>query len=76
MTLELTDPQRAVAPHSLTTRDLVARLLDEESDRLQGEVDPGLFSQYYQPAKRLVSDLCLSDDFVDFLTLPAYALVK
>ena len=28
------------------------------------------------PAKRLVSDLCLSDDFVDFLTLPAYELVK
>ncbi|HSU36139.1 MAG TPA: malate synthase A [Propionibacteriaceae bacterium] len=58
------------------TRDLVARLLDEESDRLEGEVDPNLFSQYYQPAKRLVSDLCLSDDFVDFLTLPAYELVK
>ena len=58
------------------TRELVARLLDEESGRLEGEVDPALFSRYYQPAKVLVSDLCLSDDFVDFLTLPAYELVK
>lgn len=27
------------------------------------------------PAKRLVADLCLDDDFTDFLTLPAYELV-
>ncbi len=58
------------------TRELVARLLDEEADRLQGEVDPDLFERYYRPAKKLISDLCLSDDFVDFLTLPAYELVK
>jgi len=58
------------------TRELVARLLDEETDRLRGEVDPAVFERYYQPAKKLISDLCLSDDFVDFLTLPAYEQVK
>ena len=58
------------------TRALVARLLEEETERLRDEVDPKLFERYYQPAKQLVSDLCLSEDFVDFLTLPAYELVK
>jgi malate synthase len=58
------------------TSELVSRLLDEEVERLRGEVSPEVFERYYQPAKKLISDLCLSDDFVDFLTLPAYELVK
>ena len=58
------------------TSGLVSRLLDEEVERLRGEVSPEVFERYYQPAKKLISDLCLSDDFVDFLTLPAYELVK
>ena len=28
------------------------------------------------PASELIADLVLSDDFTDFLTLPAYELVK
>jgi malate synthase len=58
------------------TTELVSRLLDEEVERLRGEVPPEDFERYYQPAKKLISDLCLSDDFTDFLTLPAYELVK
>jgi malate synthase len=58
------------------TTELVSRLLDEETERLRGEVPPEDFERYYQPAKKLISDLCLSDDFTDFLTLPAYELVK
>jgi len=58
------------------TTELVSRLLDEETERLRGEVPPDDFERYYQPAKKLISDLCLSDDFTDFLTLPAYELVK
>jgi malate synthase len=58
------------------TTELVARLLDEEVERLRGEVPPEDFERYYQPAKKLISDLCLSDDFTNFLTLPAYELVK
>jgi malate synthase len=58
------------------TTELVSRLLDEEAERLRGEVPPEDFERYYQPAKKLISDLCLSDDFTDFLTLPAYELLK
>ena len=56
--------------------ELVSHLLDEEAERLRGEVPPDDFERYYQPAKKLISDLCLSDNFTDFLTLPAYELVK
>ena len=58
------------------TAELVSRLLDEEVERLRGEVPADSFERYYQPAKKLISDLCLSDEFTDFLTLPAYELVK
>jgi len=58
------------------TAELISGLLDEEAERLRGEVPEGSFERYYQPAKKLISDLCLSDDFTDFLTLPAYELVK
>ena len=58
------------------TAELVSRLLDEEVERLRGEVAPDSFERYYQPAKKLISDLSLSDEFTDFLTLPAYELVK
>jgi malate synthase len=58
------------------TTKLVSRLLDEEVERLRGEVPPEDFERYCQPAKKMISDLCLSDDFTDFLTLPAYELVK
>ena len=34
------------------------------------------FERFYLPAQRLIADLVLSDDFTDFLTLPAYELVK
>ncbi len=57
------------------TADLVHRLLDEETERLRGEVDPATFERYYVPARSLVGELCTSADFVDFLTLPAYEQV-
>ena len=37
---------------------------------------PERFAAYYEPAARLIADLCLSDDYVDFLTLPAYELLE
>jgi malate synthase len=57
------------------TRELVERLISEEAERLHGEVGDEAFERYYRPAQRLVADLCLSEDFVDFLTLPAYEQV-
>jgi malate synthase len=56
-------------------RALVSRLIEEESERLRGEVDPAQYERYYAPATRLIADICLSEDFTDFLTLPAYEVV-
>jgi malate synthase len=60
----------------IVTRELVSRILDEETDALQAQVGAEHFERYYLPAKKLIADLCLSEDFTDFLTLPAYELVK
>ena len=57
------------------TRELVARILDEEVERLRGEVPADTYQRYYEPAKELISELCLSEQFTDFLTLPAYERV-
>ncbi|GAA4348113.1 malate synthase A [Microbacterium rhizosphaerae] len=59
----------------VVTPELVARVLAEEVERLRGEVDPARFDRYYVPAAALVSDICLSEEYVDFLTLPAYELL-
>jgi malate synthase len=58
------------------TRDLVSRILDEEVEGLRAQVDAERFERFYLPAKTLIADLCLSEDFTDFLTVPAYELVK
>jgi malate synthase len=57
------------------TRELVTRILGEETERLRGEVDAEAFTKYYEPASRLIADICLSEDYTDFLTTPAYELV-
>ncbi|WP_077488976.1 malate synthase A [Sinomonas mesophila] len=57
------------------TRELVGMILEEETDRLRGEVDAEAFAAYYEPASRLIADICLSEDYTDFLTTPAYELV-
>ncbi|MDQ0736518.1 malate synthase A [Arthrobacter agilis] len=58
------------------TAELVQRLLEEESQALRAEVSAELFEKYYVPAQALVADICLSETYTDFLTLPAYELVK
>lgn len=57
------------------TRELVEKLLDEESRTLREEVGAELFEKFYVPAHALVADICLSESYTDFLTLPAYELV-
>ncbi|MFG1921369.1 malate synthase A [Cryptosporangium sp. NPDC048952] len=49
------------------TESLVRRLLDEEVAKL---------GEGYDQARTLFEQVALADDFVDFLTLPAYALVR
>lgn len=58
------------------TEALIMQCLDEETERLRGEVDPALFDQYYRPAADLVRRLCTESEFTDFLTLPAYEMVQ
>ncbi|WP_413248637.1 malate synthase A [Sinomonas flava] len=57
------------------TRELVEQALAEETERLRTEVDPQAFAKFYEPASRLIADICLSEEYTDFLTTPAYELV-
>ena len=57
------------------TRELVSTILAEETEKLRGEVGEEAFAKYYQPASELIADICLSEDYTDFLTTPAYELV-
>lgn len=57
------------------TEDLVERLLAEETERLRSEVPEDMFTRYYAPASQLIADISLAEDYVDFLTLPAYELI-
>ena len=58
------------------TRELVTTVLDEQAELLRSEVPAEDFERYYEPARALVGELCTSEDFVDFLTLPAYEQVR
>ena len=57
------------------TRELVRQILTEETEKLRGEVGEEAFEKFYSPASELIAELCLGEDFVDFLTTPAYELV-
>lgn len=57
------------------TAELVEQILSEETERLRSEVSEDLFASYYAPASSLIADISLSEDYVDFLTLPAYELI-
>src|SRR6476659_3713653 len=49
------------------TRELVSGILAEETEKLRGEVGEEAFARYYQPASALIGDICLSEDYTDFL---------
>ncbi|KRE80841.1 malate synthase A [Arthrobacter sp. Soil762] len=57
------------------TRELVEKILGEETERLRTEFGDEAFRLYYQPASKLIAEICLSEDYTDFLTTPAYELV-
>lgn len=55
------------------TRELVESLLDEEVQRLRQEIDDAeTFRKYFEPAAKVVRQLVLDEEYLDFLTLPAY----
>lgn len=57
------------------TRELVSRILDEETANLRAQVGDDAFSAYYGPSSKLISEICLSEEYTDFLTTPAYEMV-
>jgi malate synthase len=55
------------------TRDLVERLVDEEMTDIRESVgDEAFATGRWEDARSLFTDMALSDDYADFLTLPAY----
>jgi malate synthase len=59
----------------MATEELVREILTEVTEKLRGEVAEEIFSRFYEPATKLIEDICLSEDYADFLTIPAYELV-
>ena len=57
------------------TAELVNELLDEQLDLIRGQVDAADYEEWFAPAGALVREITTSDEYVDFLTLPAYDLV-
>jgi malate synthase len=55
---------------------LIQRLIDEELTKIRGIVgDQAYETGRFKEARDIFDQLVLSDDFVDFLTLPAYSLL-
>jgi len=60
----------------VVTADYVRELQDEELAKIRATVGDEAFSAgRFDDAKRLFEQVALADDFVEFLTLPAYELV-
>jgi len=59
---------------NVVTRELVTKLLAEETHSLRVQVGDEAFRAHYEPAGQLIKELTLSPDFAEFLTLPAYEL--
>ena len=58
------------------TAELVRRILDEELAAIRAEIgDQAYGSSRFDDARQLFEQVALADDFADFLTLPAYAMV-
>ena len=52
-----------------------ARCSTKRSSTSAARCRPSGSPPYTEPAARLIAELCLSDEYVDFLTLPAYELL-
>jgi malate synthase len=58
------------------TPELVRRLLDEELEKVRELTGTAFDADRYAQARELFETVALSDEFADFLTLPAYELVN
>ena len=58
------------------TRELVSDALDHELEVLRGEVDAENYDKWFVPAGKLISEMVLTENYPNFLTLPAYELME
>jgi len=58
------------------TRELVAQELERQKEVLRAELDAQFYAQHVEPAAALIADLVLGEEYVDFLTLPAYDVIE
>jgi malate synthase len=65
-----------LAEGATVDRDLVRRMEDEELARLREAYGEELYGRgRFAEARRVFDQVALADEFVEFLTLPAYALI-
>jgi len=57
---------------TLVKRDLVERLIDEELSKIRAMAGSDFDAEQYGQAVALFTEVALADNFVEFLTLPAY----
>jgi malate synthase len=57
------------------TKEMVGALIPEEMAKIRDYLGPAYAEGRYDDAARIVGDLIARDDFVEFLTLPAYELI-
>ena len=65
----------ALADGTVVTRELVERLIDEELAKVRtghGADEAADEGRRWDDARALFTEMALSDDFAEFLTLPAY----
>jgi malate synthase len=56
----------------VVTRELVEQLIDEELSKIRAAAGEGFDAAQYGQATALFTEVALADNFVDFLTIPAY----
>ncbi|MDQ6636898.1 MAG: malate synthase A [Candidatus Dormibacteraeota bacterium] len=57
------------------TKELVGEIADQELEKLRQSYGESYSSGRFNDARRVFDQVALADDFVDFLTLPAYELL-
>jgi malate synthase len=62
----------ALAEGQTVTRELVERIISEELGKIRTQLGAAYDDGEYEQARSLFTEVALADDYVDFLTLPAY----
>ena len=57
---------------TLITAELVRDVMEQEHGAIRAELGDGYDDRNFETAFRVLEQVALADDYVDFLTLPAY----